>query len=114
MRVSKEVKDKCNTIEELLDVATDNGRLKYADIGNSGQDYSSFLRRYEYFKQHVKEKLPELTTEEVLKFDEHYRKFKEVVYAFNDSDRFLQVMEFEQYKKQQNHEKDNLEKGKRR
>lgn len=100
-RISQEVFDKCATIEDLLDVHTKNGELNFAEIGNDGKDYSSFLRRFEFYKDYLKESIPELSTEEILKFDSLFHKFRDVVYAMNGHYIFLTALEFENEKSKQ-------------
>lgn len=83
-------------MEELLDKLTDNGKIRMADIGNEGRDYTSFLSRYEFYKNYLRENLPELTLEEIILFHNSFHKFRKVVYAFNGFDTAFALMEYEQ------------------
>lgn len=94
--MSKEIVDKCNTIEDVLDIATNNGEITY--VGNIGRNYSNFIQYYGHFKKYISENLPELTAEEILKYDEHRSKIKEVVYGFTNYGRLLDMLYFEQQK----------------
>ena len=94
-RVHEDILNKCETITDLLNVMTEDGKINYHSIGNQGKDYSSFLRRHKFFKEYLKENLPELTLEEILKFDSLLHKFREVVYAMHVHEEFLAAIEFE-------------------
>ena len=94
-RISKEALNKCNTVEDLLLEMTDGGERQIYSIGNKGKDFSSFLSRHKFFKEYLKENLPELTLEEILKFDSILNKFRTVVYAMHGYEEFLAAIEFE-------------------
>lgn len=98
MRISENNLDKCNTIEDLLDVITENGSKNYADIGNVGNNYSSFLSRHKFFEEFIEEKLPDFTVEEVLKFEQYFNTFKDTVHSMSGYDIFLTALKFENKK----------------
>lgn len=91
-------KSKYNSLEDILDVITDNGKLQYAEIGNKERDYSSILNRYKFFKEYIRSNFPELTTEEVLKFYKIYHDFGEKLHGWNGVNYFMTFLEFENSK----------------
>lgn len=98
MRISKKTLDNCQSVKDLLDLQTNNGKDNYSSIGNKGQDYSTFYSRYEFFKNRINTMLPEMTIEEVLKFEEMFHRYKETIHNFYGFDEYLVVLEFEHKK----------------
>lgn len=98
MKIVKDILDKCNTIEELLDIKTDNGKIRYSSLQNDGQDYSNFKNRYKFFKKRLASILPELSAQEILKFYEVYYSFTDTIFEFDGHADFMSVLYFEQEK----------------
>lgn len=98
MRISQKTLDKCETTEDLLNLQTNNGKENYSSLGNKGQDYRTFYSRYEFFKDRINTMLPEMTIEEVLKFDEMFMKYKDAIHSFYGFNEYLAVLEFEHKK----------------
>lgn len=94
-KIGNNILSQCSSIEDLLDIETKNGEVNYYDIGNDGRDYNSFINRYKYFKDNLKEKAPSFSVEELLKYDAYRKQINEAVYEFRDHYRFMQVLEFE-------------------
>ena len=78
-------------IDQILNKLTDNGNIKYADIG----EHEDFKKRYIWYKDYLKEKLPDFTEEDIIKFHKNFHKFKDIVYAFNGFGVALTLMEEE-------------------
>jgi|SRR6478736_4298882 len=93
MKVSQEVIESCNSIEDVLNVKTENGAVRCASIGNDGQDYSSFISRYKFFKERLEKDLPELSTEEILKFYDLYFRFTDTIFEYHPD--FISILDFE-------------------
>lgn len=81
-------------IEDILDKYT-GGKL-YAEVGSPENNYAHFKHRYEMFKEIIKRDIPELTTEEIIKFHKYFHKFKEI-YNWNGFDLMLRILEIENY-----------------
>jgi hypothetical protein len=94
MRIATEVFEKLDTLDDLIDLI---GKTKegfvISEVGNTDQ----FKRRLEYFKEVIKNELPEFTMEELLKFDEHYDKVQKL-YKFSGFHYLFAALEFEQRK----------------
>lgn len=92
---------KYNSIEELLDAMTTEKstgiRRVYADIGSDKNGYSDFKSRFESFKEAIKIDLPELTKDEIIKFNKHYNSFRKI-YGWYGFDILLRVLEWEELK----------------
>ena len=98
MKLSQKIIDKYATLDELLDAkctAKDGTRINYTDIGTN--EY--FKKRFEYFKGHLKEKFPDFTSEEILKYYYNYRNFQDHLYGFSGFDNLLEALDFETNKK---------------
>lgn len=95
-RISDKVFQETKTLEDLVNLMayTKDGRM-YADVGEP----KHFILRYQMFKEMLEKELPEFTIEEILKFDEHFYKFKEIVYSWYGSDKMLTCLEYEERKK---------------
>lgn len=78
-------------IDDILNKYTDNGRIKYASIG----EHDSFKHRYNFYKEYLQRELPELSLEEIVKFNKLFHKFKDTVYSFNGFDIALTILEEE-------------------
>ena len=106
---TKEELLKYKSIDELLDNITtekETGiKRVFNEIGSYENGYASFKSRHKIFKEVVKRDLPELTTDEILKFHKYYNKLKDTIYVWNGFDILLQVLEWEELKKKYN--KDN-------
>ena len=96
--ISDETLEKCNTLKELLDIKTNNGQIKYPHIVDENRSYKGFYSRLDFFKAYLAENLPELTIEEILKFDSVFQKFKKTVYEMYGYHDFLAAIEFENKK----------------
>ncbi len=97
MRISSEMLEKCNTLEDLVEamVTTKEGvRLNYADIGET----KSFISRYKYFKDWLKEEIPNIPLEQILFIMDNQRKVTDAITNWYGYDRLLTVLEFEQRK----------------
>ena len=92
-----------NSIEELLDAMTTSSKTGekhiFSDIGSPENNYAIFKDRFEVFKEHIKEDLPELTIEEVLKFHKFNNKFKDTIYSWFGFSILLDVLEWERLNK---------------
>lgn len=78
-------------IDKILNIITDNGRIKYAEIG----DPENFKRRYLWYKEYLIKEFPELTLAEIVKFHNIFHRFRDKVYAFNGFDTALVILEKE-------------------
>ncbi len=94
-RLTDAVFNKTDTLEELVTLMNTgvNGEI----IDRTG-DYIAFKSRFDSFKDILKKDLPELTFDEVLKFDSLINKFRDVVYSWNNVHDLLVALEFEQRK----------------
>lgn len=95
-RISDKVFEQTKSLEDLVNLmayAVDGSM--YADVGEPKQ----FILRYKMFKEMIEKELPEFTIEEILKFDEHFHKFKDTVYAWHGYDRMLTCLEYEEMSK---------------
>ena len=86
MRISNEVLEKLNDLDDLIKI-----------MGENVGDFDEFKRRFVYFKEEIKETLSELTIEEILKFDEYFNKLQEL-YKFHGYYYLFAALEFEQRK----------------
>jgi hypothetical protein len=84
MRIADNVLEEINSVEELM--------------AKMGEDPEQFYNRLWMFKDWLEKVFPELTIEEVLKFDSLYQKLK-AIYAWNDVHKLLTALEFEIRKK---------------
>lgn len=93
MRISDNVFNKLESLEDLVyKMGHDKDGRMMADVGEA----SDFIPRYKHFKEYLKEKLPELTFEEILRMDELYHRYKDAVYAWHGHDRMLTCLEYEE------------------
>jgi len=101
MTIQQEYLLKHNSIEELLDdmtteKATGTKRV-FAEIGSDENSYGNFKNRYKFFKETIERDLPELTKEEIIKFNRYYHSYREI-YKWNGLDVLLKVLEWEELK----------------
>ena len=95
-RISDEVFNKTNSLEELVQImGTTKDGHKLSEVG----DYKDFIRRLDSFKEVIARELPELTIEEILKFDSMFSKVKDIIYEWYGFNYLLTALEFEQRKK---------------
>lgn len=97
MRISKEVLEKCNTLEDLVEMMTtdkEGNRLNYSDIGET----KDFLSRYDSFKEVITRDIPELSLQQILFIMGNQRKVTDKVTSWYGFDRLLTALEFEQRK----------------
>lgn len=102
MKIQQEYLLRHNSIEELLDDMTTEKstgiKRFFAEIGSDENGYKDFKNRYEYFKKIIERDLPELTKEEIIKFNRYYHSLKEI-YNWNGYDVLLKVLEWEELQK---------------
>ena len=102
MTIQQEALLKYNSIEELLDdITTEKAtgiKIVFSEIGSDENGYSNFKNRYKFFKETIEKDLPELTKEEIIKFNRYYHSFREI-YKWNGFDVLLKVLEWEELKK---------------
>ena len=82
---------------EILDtITTDKDGVKrtFADIGSSDRDYANFKSRYIMFKEVLQRDYPELSNEEIIKFNKMFQRFREI-YNWNGFDVLFKVFEWE-------------------
>lgn len=89
-RISDKVLDELDTLDDLWYKMTDGGKINYSGIGSCEE----FKNRFYFYRQYLQKELPELTEEEVLRFDEIFHKFKKAVYSFYGFDHYLAALEF--------------------
>lgn len=92
---------KYNSITEILDtITTDKDGVKrtFADIGSPNRDYASFKSRYRMFKEVLQRDYPELSNEEIIKFNNMFHRFREI-YSWNGFDVLFKVFEWENQQK---------------
>jgi phage terminase large subunit-like protein len=97
MRISEEVLNKCNTLEDLVElmVTDKNGkRLSFYDVGET----KDFVKRYKYFKEWLGEEIPDMTLEQILYIMDNKEKVVDKVHKWMGFDRLLTALEFEQRK----------------
>lgn len=97
MRISQENLDKCNTLEDLVEmmVTDKNGnRLNYSDVG----DTKDFISRYNSFKEYLKEEMPHLTLEQIIFIMDNQRSVVDKITSWYAFGRLLTTLEFEQRK----------------
>jgi len=97
MRISNEMLQKCNTLEDLVEamVTTKEGkRLNYSDVGET----KDFIGRYENFKEYISKEFPNLTLEQILFIMDNQRAVIDKVINWYGYDRLLTALEFEQRK----------------
>ena len=102
MTIQQEYLLRHNSIEELLDdmtteKATGTKRV-FAEIGSDENGYSNFKNRYKFFKETIERDLPELTKDEIIKFNRYYHSYREI-YKWNGFDVLLKVLEWEELQK---------------
>ncbi|HSE99951.1 MAG TPA: hypothetical protein VLA48_03560 [Nitrososphaeraceae archaeon] len=97
-RISKEVFEKCNSLEDLVEMMVtdkDGNKVNYSDVGET----KDFISRYESFKTILEEGLPDLTFEDILFIMNNQSKVVRLVTAWYGYDRLLAALEFEVNKK---------------
>jgi len=91
--ISDKIFNEITSLENLVDImGTDSEGRKYAAIGET----KSFLSRYKTFKEILETDLSEFTFDEILKMDEYFHKFKDVIYNLNSYEELLTCLEYEQ------------------
>jgi hypothetical protein len=88
-RISQEVFNSCNTIEDLVErmnTTIDGHKINRMD--------SNFKSRLDSFKEYLNKSFPELTLEQILFLDEYSYKIKEI-YNWNGINDLLTLVEFE-------------------
>ena len=102
MTIQQEYLLRHNSIEELLDNMTTEKstgiKRVFAEIGSEENGYGNFKNRYEMFKEVIERDLPELTKDEIIKFNRYYHSFREI-YKWNGFDVLLKVLEWEKLQK---------------
>ncbi len=91
-RISDEVFSKLGSLEALVNIM---GKTKEGYTLSEVGDYKEFNNRFIAFKETLKKDLPEFTTEEILKFDSLFHKFK-AIYEWYGASYLLAALEFEQ------------------
>lgn len=89
--------DETNSLEELFDkyrtYIDKDGIKRYI----TRESFESFKLGYDWYKDILKEDLPQFSIEEILKINEHFHQLKEILFKGN-SQTFLNFLEFEQRK----------------
>lgn len=102
MTIQQEYLLKHNSIEELLDNMTTEKstgiKRVFAEIGSDKNEYRNFTSRFKAFKEIIERDLPDLTKEEIIKFNRHFNSFREI-YKWSGFDILLKVLEWEELKK---------------
>ena len=96
-RISQEIVDKCNSLEDLVEMMVtdkDGKTLNYADVGET----KDFLSRYENFKEWMEKELPHLSLEQILYIMDNRVEVVGKVTSWYGYDRLLTALEFEQRK----------------
>lgn len=95
-RISDEVFNDLKSLDDLIiKMGTTKDGYKLSEVGEPNE----FKSRFNYFKEHLKTEIPELTEEEILKFDKYYHKFKSV-FVWYGAQYFLTALEYELRKKE--------------
>ncbi len=92
-----------NIINEILNKKTDNKKIKYSEIGSNDNDFKDFKSRYKFYKNYIKENLPNFSFEEIVKIHSNYQKIKDTLYSFNGFDTALFILGKETEKRKCNH-----------
>lgn len=90
-RISEKVYRECETLDDLI---MKMGRIRDGYVVSDVGDMNTFKSRLESFKEVIKEKLPEFTIEEILKFDEYFYELKSL-YKWYGVNRLFAALEFE-------------------
>lgn len=95
-RISDKVFNDLKSLDDLIiKMGTTKDGYKLSEVGSP----SEFKLRFKHFKEHLKKEIPELTEEEILKFDKYYHKFKSV-FVWHGAQYFLAALEYELRKKE--------------
>jgi hypothetical protein len=90
-RISESVFSDLKSLDDLITkMGTTKDGYKISGVGEP----DDFKSRMKYFKEFLKEELPEFTEEDVLKFDKHFQKFRKI-YEWYGAEYFLTAMEYE-------------------
>ena len=81
-RLPKNVSDNLKSLDDLVKL--------FPEI----KDVDKFKLRFEYFKDFLKTELPELTEEEILKFDKYFYDFQKI-YEWYNIENLLTALEYE-------------------
>lgn len=86
--------DEIDSLEELYEkyrtYIDQDGIKRYI----TRESFESFKLGYDWFKDILKEELPQFTIEDILKINEHFYQLKETLYKGN-AQTFLQFLDFE-------------------
>lgn len=86
--------DETNSLEELFDkyrtYIDKDGVKRYI----TRESFESFKSGYDWYKDILKEDLPQFSIEEILKINEHFYQLKETLFRGN-SQTFLDFLDFE-------------------
>jgi len=98
MKIEENLLLKCASLDDLIDkMSSDSSgnRLNFADIGTNEE----FKKRFEFFKGYLSKELPDLTFDEIIKFDSYFNRLKDSLYQFSGFDYLLKALHYEQLKK---------------
>lgn len=91
-RISEKNYSDLKSLDDLITkMGTTKEGFKIKEVG----DPDDFKRRFKYFKEFLKKELPELSEEDILKFDNHFHKFRKIYEEWKGVDYFLTAMEYE-------------------
>lgn len=93
-RIPKKLLNNTETLEQLVEFMTTDKDGNKLNIGGIGKT-NDFILRYEMYKEYLKENIPELTFEEILKFHDLFHKFTEHVCGWSGFENYLTCLEFE-------------------
>ena len=90
-RISESVFSDLKSLDDLIiKMGTTKDGYKISGVGEP----NDFKSRLVYFKEYLKKELPEFTEEDILKFDKHFQKFRNI-YEWYGAEYFLTAMEYE-------------------
>ncbi len=90
-RISEKIFSDLKSLDDLIiKMGTTTEGLKLSDVGEP----NDFKFRFKYFKEFLKEELPDLSNEEILKFDKYFYAFKQI-YEWHGAHYFLTAIEYE-------------------
>lgn len=93
-RIGKHAIDEYKTVDKFIEAA----------LKKPHETVEDYKMKLEYYKESLKELLPDFTIEEIMKMDEHFMAFKEI-YRNPYSDDFLSCIAFEEHLKSIENEK---------
>ncbi len=89
-RISKKVLENLKSIDDLIDLMKFYGHNQ----NSKEENREIFKSQLSQFKTFLEKEFPELTIEEILKFDSLFQRFKKI-YDFSNHYNFLTAIEFE-------------------